>query len=95
MLPRDLVLKFLNDRGVGAACGVCGHREWFLGDTESEFAAQVPILLEKGLQFPTPHLPLIYIVCRNCAHVRFFAKGLIDEWAKGQLLTVSEVPNGG
>jgi RNase P subunit RPR2 len=75
--------KWLNDYGVRHDCESCGRKtKWKIGN---KLISPFEIGIVGGVaQLPKKQLPLLYIICKDCGHVRFYssisANVLPDLW---------------
>ena len=82
--PND-VLKYLQSREKASACPVCGENNWQLfTEFDMQNGAPAADLVAIGVSsngshfINPPTLPLIALICNNCAYTRFHAKKLIE-----------------
>lgn len=59
---------WVNSKGVNPACPACGHRQWTVGDIIA-----APVFAEGGFNIGGPTVPMVQVICNNCAYVRLFA----------------------
>ena len=58
-----------NSKGVNANCPACGRNNWSTGDIVTS-----PVFTKGGgISIGGPQIPMVQLICGNCAHVRLFA----------------------
>ena len=68
--------KWMNNKGLNPTCPVCNENKWSTGDVIS-----APVFDKGGFQIGGPTVPMVQLICNNCAYVRLFAAvpiGLVD-----------------
>ena len=60
--------SWLNAKGVAPNCPACGQNKWTVGDVIS-----APVFSGGGLNIGGPTVPMVQVICGNCAYVRLFA----------------------
>ena len=63
----DKVSTWLRDKGF-RGCTACGSNNFSTGEIVS-----VPTMSGGGLSIGGPTVPLVQVICNNCAHVHHFA----------------------
>lgn len=72
------VQQFFAERAQNWKCEVCGRSDWGLGDLHTKY--ETLGIADKGSMQLGPHVPLVLLVCNNCAHIRLFARNIIVKW---------------
>jgi predicted nucleic-acid-binding Zn-ribbon protein len=62
------VQSWLNTKGVTPNCPACGRNNWTTGDVIA-----APVFAEGGFNIGGPTVPMVQVICGNCAYVRLFA----------------------
>jgi hypothetical protein len=65
---QDRLARWLEQRGAGNQCPSCGRNEWATGDIVS-----APVFTGGGIAIGGPTVPMVQLVCGNCAFVRLHA----------------------
>lgn len=60
--------SWLNSKGVNPNCPACGHSKWTVGDVIA-----APVFAGGGFNIGGPTVPMVQVICNNCAYVRLFA----------------------
>ena len=60
--------SWLNAKGVRAECHACGRNNWAVGDIVA-----APTYSAGGIAIGGPSVPMLQVICANCAYVRLFA----------------------
>ena len=74
---RQKLRKWLEEKKATPSCPSCGQNNWSLG----EMVAALPFE-SGGVRIGGPTVPMVQLVCGNCAYVRFHAAlpiGLIEQ----------------
>ncbi len=64
----DKVQSWSRTKGVNASCPACGRSNWEAGDLIA-----APSFTGGGMTIGGPTIPMLPLVCANCATVRLFA----------------------
>ncbi len=59
--------KWLNAKAAGLGCGMCAANDWAPGDII------VPTIRTGGVTLGGPSIPVVMLICGNCAHIELFA----------------------
>jgi hypothetical protein len=60
--------RWLAERGVNPICPSCGRNQWSVGDL-----IVAPSFREGNIDFGTQLIPMVPLICGNCAYVRMYA----------------------
>lgn len=60
--------SWLDTKGVRPSCPACGTNNWAPGDVIA-----APVFAEGGFRIGGPTVPMVQLICANCAYVRLFA----------------------
>jgi len=64
---------WVRSKGVSPPCPVCGAINWIPGDVIA-----APVMTSEGLQRGGAVVPMVQLVCGNCAYVLLFAAVSMD-----------------
>ena len=59
---------WLNAKGITPNCPACGRNNWIPGDVIA-----APVFVEGGVSIGGQTVPMVQVICGNCANVRLFA----------------------
>lgn len=65
---QEKLKAWLDSKGVRPQCGACGSNDWAPGDIVA-----APRYSSQGLAIGGPTVPMVQLVCSNCAHLMLFA----------------------
>jgi predicted nucleic-acid-binding Zn-ribbon protein len=60
--------SWLNAKSVSPNCPACGQNKWTVGDVIA-----APVFGGGGFNIGGPTVPMVQVICGNCAYVRLFA----------------------
>jgi predicted nucleic-acid-binding Zn-ribbon protein len=63
------VARWFKSKKVNPTCPSCGHNEWQLGD----IIMAMPLKEGVGLVVGGSQIPMVQVICTNCAYVRLYA----------------------
>lgn len=64
----DKLQTWLGSKARGNACPVCGQSNWTVGDIVS-----APVFSGSGISIGGKTIPMVQVVCTNCAYIQLFA----------------------
>jgi len=62
------VRDWMQSKQVSGICPSCSQSNWTAADIVS-----APVITTKGITMGGPTVPMVQVICSNCAHVRLFA----------------------
>ena len=77
--PADVV-RYLSQRNAKPECQQCDANDWEITDSDRDGAAYVALQPGGHDSKVTSHVPVMLMVCRNCANTRLLASLPIKEW---------------
>lgn len=64
----DKLQLWINKKGVKPSCPTCGQNNWSVGDIIA-----APVFAGGNFNIGGPTVPMVQLICGNCAYVRLFA----------------------
>jgi len=65
-------LQWMQNKKIKGDCPLCGAKDWGMGDI-----VMSPSFSDKGMKFGKGGVPMLEVICENCAHVRLFAAAIM------------------
>lgn len=65
---KQTLQDWMKSKHVSANCAACGRNQWAPGDVIS-----APVMTGQGVAFGGPSVPMVQLICANCAHTMLFA----------------------
>lgn len=65
---KQTLQDWMKSKHVSANCSACGQNQWVPGDVIS-----APVMSGGGVALGGPSVPMVQLICGNCAHTMLFA----------------------